>query len=62
MDALFAKTFVVFCDTDFFAAFFTTLGARADGTPVFFSGAMNLARTAFTWSGAAAMSSGCGPA
>jgi hypothetical protein len=62
MDALFAKAFAVFCGTDFFAAFFTALGARADGTPVFFSGAMNLPRAAFTWSGAAAISSGCGPA
>src|SRR5208283_1341947 len=62
MDALFAKTFVVFSDTDFFAVFFATLGARAEGTPVFFSGAMNLPRAAFTWSGAAAISNGCGPA
>jgi len=39
MDAPLAKTFAVFSGADFFAALFTALGARADGTPVFFCGA-----------------------
>ena len=60
---------VLFADSDFPAAFFSALAsraealaARADGRPVFFSRAMNLPRTVFARSGAAAMSSGCGPA
>ena len=36
--------------------------AFATGTPVFFSGGTNLPRAVFTRSGAATMSSGCGPA
>jgi hypothetical protein len=51
-----------FDETGFLAAFFTALASRADGSPVFFSRAMNLPREVFTRSGTAAMSSGCGPA
>jgi hypothetical protein len=63
-DAFFFAVFTdaLFDERGLFSILFTASVARAAGTPVFFWGATNLPRAAFAWSGAAAMSSGCGPA
>src|ERR1035437_5866439 len=53
---------VFFAAVGFLARFLVGSTGRADGMPVFFSGAMNLPRAGFTRSAAAAMLSGCGPA
>src|ERR1035437_78805 len=54
--------FAAFAEADVLTVFVGGLEGRAVGTPVFFSGATNLPRAVFARSGAAAMSSGCGPA